>query len=134
MTDHVPDPALDYAALLRRVHERLPGVQGVWLFGSRARGDAREDSDIDLAVLGPTAFDPVLVFDLGLELGVLASRDVDLVDLRAASTVLRKEALHGGRLLSCLDRAACEAFLADSMALYVAFRDELALASRDART
>jgi len=37
---------------------RLAGldcVQAVWLFGSRARGTARERSDIDLAILCPGA-------------------------------------------------------------------------------
>jgi predicted nucleotidyltransferase len=33
----------------------LPFVQAVWLFGSRARGTARERSDIDLAILCPEA-------------------------------------------------------------------------------
>ncbi len=117
--------------LLRRIQERLSGVRGVWLFGSHARGDARHDSDIDLAVLGSAAFDPVATFDLGLELGVLARCDVDLIDLRRAPTVLRKEIVSGGRLVDCRDPIACEAFAADSMALYVAFREELALASRN---
>ena len=32
---------------------RVPGVERVLLFGSRARGDHREDSDINLLVMGP---------------------------------------------------------------------------------
>ncbi|MBI3784232.1 MAG: nucleotidyltransferase domain-containing protein [Deltaproteobacteria bacterium] len=32
-----------------------PHVTRVWLFGSRARGDARERSDIDLAIEAPDA-------------------------------------------------------------------------------
>ncbi|HYD50213.1 MAG TPA: nucleotidyltransferase domain-containing protein [Terriglobales bacterium] len=32
-----------------------PQVARVWLFGSRARGDARERSDVDLAVEAPAA-------------------------------------------------------------------------------
>ena len=128
-----PDASTDalVSRMLRCIREQLPAVRGIWLFGSQARGDARPDSDIDLAVLGPAAFDPVAVFDLGLELGVLAQRDVDLVDLRRMPVVLRKEVMTGGRLVVCQDRSACEAFVADSMALYVAFRDELALATRE---
>ena len=33
----------------------LPFVEGIWLFGSRARGDNTEHSDIDLAILCPKA-------------------------------------------------------------------------------
>jgi type III restriction enzyme len=38
---------------LRRLHalfERWPGIERVWIYGSRARGDHRRESDIDLAV------------------------------------------------------------------------------------
>lgn len=38
---------------LRRVFEQTPGVDRVWIFGSRARGTARDVSDIDLAVDAP---------------------------------------------------------------------------------
>ena len=33
----------------------LPFVEAIWLFGSRARGDHRERSDIDLAIECPGA-------------------------------------------------------------------------------
>jgi len=33
----------------------LPFVDAIWLFGSRARGDNQERSDIDLAILCPSA-------------------------------------------------------------------------------
>ena len=33
----------------------LPFVEAIWLFGSRARGDHRERSDIDLAIECPSA-------------------------------------------------------------------------------
>ena len=123
-----PYLAATLPSLLRRIHDRLERVDGVWLFGSFARGQATPGSDIDLAVLGPQAFDPLLIFDLGLELGVIAGRDVDLIDLRAAPVVLKKEVLVGGSLIEQRAPAACERFAAEAMALYVAFRDELALA------
>ncbi|MFQ2722848.1 nucleotidyltransferase family protein [Aeromonas caviae] len=34
---------------------RLPFVEAIWLFGSRARGEQRERSDIDLAIECPGA-------------------------------------------------------------------------------
>lgn len=40
-------------AELRRLFEASPGVQRVWIFGSRARGGWRDVSDVDLAVDAP---------------------------------------------------------------------------------
>jgi type III restriction enzyme len=40
-------------ARLLAVFERTPGLERVWMFGSRARGDHRADSDLDLAVEMP---------------------------------------------------------------------------------
>ena len=35
--------------------KELPFIDEIWLFGSRARGDNREKSDIDLAIICPEA-------------------------------------------------------------------------------
>jgi predicted nucleotidyltransferase len=37
--------------------KKLAFIQEIWLFGSRARGDHRERSDIDLAIYAPNASD-----------------------------------------------------------------------------
>ena len=38
---------------IRRLCERTPGLERLWVFGSRARGDHRQRSDIDLAADAP---------------------------------------------------------------------------------
>ena len=37
-------------AKLSRVFDNFPGIDAVWMYGSRARGTQRHESDIDLAV------------------------------------------------------------------------------------
>ena len=77
-------------------------LSALWLFGSEARGQARRDSDVDLAVLFPR---PILADQLlaaRLDLEVLLGRSVDLIDLRRASPILGRQVLRDGRLL--LDR------------------------------
>lgn len=131
MVESTTDPEPDLEPLLPRIHERLPGMLGVWLFGSHARGDARPDSAIELAVLGSADLDPVAVSDLGPDLSVLARRDVNLIDLQRAPTALCREVVREGRLVACHDPVACEAFAADCMSLSLAAVDEPAVASSD---
>ena len=42
------------ARRLREIFGSFPGIEHVWIYGSRARGDHRNNSDIDLAVDAPT--------------------------------------------------------------------------------
>ena len=41
------------ARQLRRIFQRFDGIAQVWVYGSRARGDHRENSDVDLMVDAP---------------------------------------------------------------------------------
>lgn len=77
--------------------ENAAGLRLLILHGSRARGDARDDSDWDLAFLADTTFDPD---DLLARLGeALATDSVDLADLSRASALLRfRTARDGVRL------------------------------------
>ena len=84
--------------------------QAVWVFGSAARGQLRDDSDVDLAVLcaeplGHARF--VLMDRVSLALG----RDVDVIDLRAAPAHLAWEIVTTGRVISERDDLAVEQFV-----------------------
>jgi predicted nucleotidyltransferase len=81
------------APVVERLRERLPSLQAVYLFGSQASGEAGAASDVDLAVLLPAPLSPIRRWELAEELADLLQRDVDLVDLRDASTVLRHQVL-----------------------------------------
>jgi predicted nucleotidyltransferase len=86
-------------AAISAIRAALPGIQAIYRFGSTASGSAGPDSDIDLAVLGPYPLDPLLRFDVQEQLASALRRPVDLVDLRAASTVMAMQVLATGRLL-----------------------------------
>jgi predicted nucleotidyltransferase len=70
---------------------------GVWLFGSCARGDVRQHSDIDIAVLPrdglPSGFFAELAADIEES---PIPYDVDLVDLRRADPALVDEVRREG--------------------------------------
>jgi uncharacterized protein len=66
---------------------------------SQAKGTARPDSDVDLAVLSRVALSELRRFELAQELSTQLHRDVDLVDLRSASTVMRMQVISTGECL-----------------------------------
>jgi predicted nucleotidyltransferase len=81
LADDFPRRAL-IEDLARRL-ARHPAVERVWLFGSRARGDNFERSDIDLAVEAPSIDRPQwaeLHLDLEEEAETLLLVDIVLMD------------------------------------------------------
>ena len=61
------------------------------------QGTAGPDSDLDLAVLVEGYADPLLLWQLSSELADIAGCTVDLLDLRAASTVMQYQIITTGQ-------------------------------------
>ena len=101
---------MDFEPLTDLLRSRIPGLAAVYVFGSAETGAVHAASDLDLAVLAPTKLDPVSRWELQGDLAGLAGRDVDLVDLRSASTVMRMQVVSTGRLLLSLDRNEIDRF------------------------
>lgn len=83
-------------SLIAQLKQRLPGLLAVYAFGSRIQNQgvkARPDSDLDLAVLVEGYADPVFLFDLSGSLADISGCPVDLLDIRAASTVMQYQIL-----------------------------------------
>ncbi|MDZ4857148.1 MAG: nucleotidyltransferase domain-containing protein [Nitrospirota bacterium] len=91
---------MDDRALIEHLRKSVPGLIALYRFGSQAKGTVRPDSDIDLAVLAHNPIPPMHRFELAQELAIQLHRDVDLVDLRTASTVMRMQVISTGE---CLD-------------------------------
>lgn len=82
---------------LAGIGPRHPELRLLLLFGSRARGDARDRSDWDLGYLAVTGLDPdALLLDLVNALGM---DRIDLVDLARAGAQVRFRAAGDGRVL-----------------------------------
>lgn len=56
-------------------------VEAVYLFGSYARGEATEDSDLDFLVLGGKEFKKTLIFALAEELREAFEKTVDVFEI-----------------------------------------------------
>lgn len=104
----------------------LPDVQAIYWFGSSAVGQTHPESDIDIAVLMSRPMDPLDNFAAQNKLEWALHRDVDLVDLRSASTVMNFEVIRTGQRLFWVNRDACIDYEALQMSLYFKLNEERA--------
>jgi len=99
-------------------------------------GTARADSDLDLALLVAGYADPLQLWELSHKLADLAGCPVDLLDLRAASTVMQYQVLTQGQRLwsKGLEADLFECFvMGEKLALDEARAGTLADIARDGR-
>ncbi|MHB1845969.1 MAG: type VII toxin-antitoxin system MntA family adenylyltransferase antitoxin [Deltaproteobacteria bacterium] len=116
-------------AIVQRIVSAFPGVLAIYAHGSLVRGNPREDSDLDLALLldrGATVA-PKAWFDLVAELTSLAGRTVDLGRLESArSIVYCKEVIAGGERWATFDERAVAELEMQTLSAYADYREALA--------
>ena len=101
------------AILQRELPRRIPGLVAAYLFGSTARGDASDGSDVDVGLLYSRAPASTLAdqpFEVAADLASLLGRDVDAIVLNTAPVDLIHRVLRDGRCVFESDRATRIAF------------------------
>lgn len=97
-------------ALIEFARQAIPKLIALYRFGSQAKGNARPESDVDLAVLAHHLVPALRRFELAQELAAQLHRDVDLIDLRSTSTVMRMQVISTGECLDAPDEASRREF------------------------
>lgn len=97
-------------------------IDGVYIFGSISRGEMREESDIDIAVIGDFNFDDKLDFicDLEKKLG----RKIDLIDFNKSNLNFQAEIITNGELVYCLDIEKNDLLEYKILAKYLVFEED----------
>jgi len=85
--------------LVALIRTRFPLTLAIHAFGSQVQGNANAKSDLDLAVLVAGYADPLGLWDVSDQLADVVGCQVDLLDLRAASTVMQYQVITTGRRL-----------------------------------
>lgn len=113
-----------FDAAISCIRHKLPDAVAIYRYGSAGTPRERADSDVDLAVLPNRPLPPEELLPLVSDLAAALSRDVDLVDLLKASTVLRAQIVAYGERLYCADERACSIFEDYAYASYARFNEE----------
>lgn len=82
--------------IIHLIRAEVPEVQVVYVFGSYAAGQENEQSDLDIAFLAEATLSGVDLYNVRQNLAAKLKKDVDVIQLREASLVLRNEVVQGG--------------------------------------
>jgi predicted nucleotidyltransferase len=117
--DHV------FSAARQTLLAALPDAWAIYVYGSFARGEEWPSSDLDLAVLLPPARKIENLLDIMSSVSERVHRDVDVVDLRRAGDVLRREVLTDGQTLYVSEPDQVLAWEGAAMSQYARHREEI---------
>jgi len=115
---------MDDHGIVRLIREAVPDTVAIYRFGSSAGAGLRPESDVDIALLGRRPLDAVERFDLQERLASALRRDVDLVDLRGVSTVMRMQVVSRGMLIFEGDRGQRQVFETHVFSSYARLNEE----------
>jgi predicted nucleotidyltransferase len=96
---HIENALAPKGMVVTALRAAFPNALAIYAFGSRVQGTARADSDLDLAVLVAGYADPWSLWAQANALAEVLGCAVDVLDLRAASTVMQHQVLAHGRRL-----------------------------------
>jgi uncharacterized protein len=85
--------------VVAHLRAQFPHTIAVYAFGSQIQGHAGPQSDLDLAVLVAGYADPLARWQIASDLTDVVACPVDLLDLRAASTVMQYQVITTGQRL-----------------------------------
>ena len=97
---------MNQLAIVQALQTQIPHLLAIYAFGSRVHGSARPDSDLDLAVLVAGYAEPLALWTLANDMAEIAGCPVDLLDLRAASTVMQYQIITTGERWRARDAQA----------------------------
>ena len=101
-----------------------PELQAIYFFSSRANDSMKKNSDWDFGLLPERSVDPLNLWKTKEALEIRFSTDFDLVDLRAASTVLQFEVLKTSKLVYSSDEFARQEYEYLVLSYYQKLSDE----------
>jgi predicted nucleotidyltransferase len=97
---------------------KIPGLLGIYIFGSFADNRLTPESDIDIAFLTWEKILAVEKWKIQEELASLLDIDIDLVDLKDASVVLRAEVIENGERIYTENEYECDNFEVTTYSMY----------------
>ncbi len=110
----------------QRILEKHPSILAAYLHGSTAKGTARPDSDVDIALLPNPGEHLPLKTRLGFagELESSLGCPIDLGELSIRNLVYAKEVIENGKEIFTVNRFQSDLFMATALAMYAELQQQ----------
>lgn len=110
--------------ITHQLREAIPSLQAIYLFGSVETEYFTKESDIDVAVLTPEPLAPLVRWQLLEQLAKALNRDIDLVDLANATTVMQFQVVSTGERIYAANVLEMEWWELRVYQLYLTLNDD----------
>ena len=100
------------------LRKKIKNLFGLYLFGSYATEMHTSQSDLDIAFLTSEKISAVDRWKIQEELASLIDNDIDLVDLKEASVILRTEVVENGKRIYTENAYECDSFEMITYSMY----------------
>ena len=97
-------------------------IKIIYLFGSAVRGELREDSDVDIAIIGE--FNSIETYNMQVELSEILYRDVDLINFNKVNINFQSEIISTGKIIYCKDEEEKDFFELRILSNYLSFEED----------
>jgi predicted nucleotidyltransferase len=96
----------------------------IYIFGSTVKGTSHKNSDLDIAFLPGADIDEYEIFILAQELAEKVNIDVDLVNLKKASTVFQGQIITTGSIIYCSNEQIRMNYEMNALKMYAKLGEE----------
>ena len=110
--------------IVNHLHEAVPSLQAIYLFGSIVTEHFTEQSDIDIAILRREPIDAVFRWELLQQIAIALNREVDLIDLTNATTVMQFQVVSTGERIFTANPSEMEWWELKVYQLYLTLNDD----------
>lgn len=121
---------MNVEAIVTTVLSFYPDVVAIYVFGTHGTSDEQEGSDVDMALLlahdRAKLIKNLMVSECRYALEETLKRDVDIINLRMANTVLQHEIIQEGRIVYQQDENAVDHFEMAVISSYQKLNEERA--------
>lgn len=114
----------EFVELIIKTLKERTNIKFIYLFGSAVKGNFTSKSDVDIAFYSEDELTDYDVFIVGQKLADSIGKEVDLIDIKKATTVLKSQIVGNGEVIYNRDENLLADFIIRSFKEYALLNEE----------